>query len=795
MVRQFDRYVLRELLPPFLIGLAVYSFVLLMNQILLLGEMFIDKGVTLGEAARVLLLLLPSILAFAVPMAVLMGILAGLSRMSTDSEVVALKTLGIGFGRLLRPVLLFALAGWAATSVLTLVVAPRANYRWVRVYSSSILAKVQVRIAPREFNESIPDMVVYIREIEPDGGWRDVLLWSRRNPNEPEVILARRGRLRVDGARRTALVELFDGASHSVPADDPSGYNVTSFRSLALEVDLAPLFPTLDAGKRVREKDIGELVAGRRGLETREAALRARAAAAPADPDAARELRNVRRDLRAHGVEIHKKFALPFACLIFVLVGLPLGVSTRKGGRTSGFTVSVAIILVYYILITAGEEMAMTGRIAPWLGMWGPNLLLLLVGADLFGHALRESSPFSGLRRPRRARRSAGPRERAAAGPDGAATVPFRPRRRLRVAFPNILDRYIARKALLLGVLFVAGLVCVSLIITFFDQVDNVYAHGKPLRLFLSYLGYRVPEFLSYALPVAMLAAAILALGLLAKFNEITAMKACGVSVHRAVVPVLVLAAAVSAAAFGLQERVLPWSSARAQDLWNRINDLPPQSYSYVNRHWAWSRTDDRVFHYDFFDPVSGSFSKLSVFEIDGPRWTLTRRLSFERARLKGDRLTGRGGWVRTFAEGRPEGFREVTELELAAGDPKAVFLREWKEPAQMTVGELRAYTAEAGSRGFDTSRLRMELHRRFAFPLASVIMTLLSVPFAFMMGKRGTLVGLGLAVVLSMVYWNSLGMFKGLGDTGVLGPFLAAWGPDLLFGLAGSVFVFRLRS
>ena len=139
MLRLFDRYILKEIIPPFLIGLVVYSFVLLMNQILLLSELLIARGVPFKVVLDLLIYLLPSVLAFTVPMSVLMGILAGLSRLSSDAEITAFKTLGISYKRLLRPVLVFSFLGFIMTSFLTLYLAPRANYNWVQTFSESVL--------------------------------------------------------------------------------------------------------------------------------------------------------------------------------------------------------------------------------------------------------------------------------------------------------------------------------------------------------------------------------------------------------------------------------------------------------------------------------------------------------------------------------------------------------------------------------------------------------------------------------------------------------------------------------
>jgi LPS export ABC transporter permease LptF/LPS export ABC transporter permease LptG len=796
MLKFFDRYILREVAPPFGIGLLLCTFVLLMNQMLVLSELFITRGVSLGLAAEVLIYLIPSLLAFAVPMAVLMGILAGLSRLSTDSEITAFRTLGISSRRLARPVFIFALAGWLVTSYLTLFLAPRANYKWVQTITGSVLAKVQVRIVPREFNETVPKMVLYIQEIDRDRTWRNVFVYLTKDPAEPRLILAREGRLDLFPETKKATLILTDGMVHSYPLAQPEKYSITSFKRLEEGIDVESLFASLAGRKRVREKDILELREGVRELEAESALpaprskVVAKADTAPgvAVPDPSVRLRERTRDLRAHWVEIHKRFALPFVCFIFVLLGLPLGMTTKKGGRTSGFTISIAVILLYYILITAGEKLAMDGRVPPFLGMWGPNILLFAAGLYLFVKSLRETALFSGL--------AGFLRKRGA----GAGPAP-RPRRigprlpRIPIRFPNILDRYIIRKYLAIFALIFVGLVSVSIIVTFFERIDNVYAHDKPLPLFFQYIWARVPEFAFFILPVAALTTTLLALGILTKFNEVTAMKACGISLYRIILPILSMALAASLSAFYLQESILPRANNRAEEIWNRINDAPSRSYSYLNRHWVVGREKSRIYHYDFFDPGRTVFSRLSVFDIDLASWSLAGRSYAARAALAGDTLRMSDGWTRSFSGDRAISFRTDAQAEITGVEKKDYFLREWKEPSQMTFAELRAYTAEVADMGFDTTRFRVDLHGKIAFPFVCLVMTLLGIPFAFSMGRKGALVGIGLSVVIAMVYWGAIGVFRSLGYIAYLAPFLAAWTPNLVFGLAGIYLLFRLRT
>ncbi len=772
MPKTVDRYVFREMVPPFLVGLLLIVFVLLMNQVLLLAELFIDKGVPAGEALRILGLLLPSILTFAVPMAVLTGILAGLARLSADSEIVALRSLGMSARRLARPVLLFALCGWTVTSALALSIAPRANHRWVLAMTDSVLARVRLKVHPLEFNETVPNMVFLVQDVDRDGEWRNVFAFFGRDPLDRRVVMARRGRIRLFPDEKRAVLELAGGLAYSASPVEPEKDSLTAFEKLEEEIPVESLFASISSEKRVREKDIAEL---RRDL----AALRALPDGGPP------------REVRAHAVEIHKKFSLPFVCLIFVLLGLPLGIRTGRAGRIGGFSLSLLVILLYYALLTAGEKLAMDGKLGPWLGMWGPDIVLAAAGLFLFLRADRERPGWDGL-----ARLLLKPaKDETVARPPAPAGGRGREIRFPRLPFPDILDRYVARKfAAVLGLVF-SGLVAATALVMFFERLDDVLRRGKPLGLLVAYVGFRLPEFLAFILPVAVLATALLSLGLLARSNETLAVRSCGISLHRLALPVLALAALASGAAFLVQERVVPAAHARSEAAWSRITDLPPRSYSYLNRHWILGRDGDRIYHYDYFDPAASEFSRLSVFDLDIDGWSLRRRTFAEKAVLASDAFLFERGWSRDYQGGDGPAFARRQRGEIATREGRTTFLKARRDPLQMTWSELRGYAAEVRAMGFRAIRLRVELGQKTALPFVSLVMALLAVPFAFSMGRKGTLTGIGASVVIAMAYWGAFAVFRSLGTTEVLPPWLAAWGANLIFGLAGAAGFLRLRT
>jgi len=784
VLKRFDRYLLKEIAPPFFIGITVYTFVLLMNQILLLSEMFIARGVPVNTVLSLLLYLIPSLLAFTIPMSILMGVLAGLSRLSSDAEITAFRTLGVGQSQILRPVLIFSICGWLITSFFTLYLAPQSNYKWIKTLSSSVKLEAQFDINPREFFDRIPHTALFIQDIGEENAWENIFVHFSQPSQEPRIIFAEKGRLNLFPEKKRATLELEKGVIHSYNVSNPENYSVTVFKRLEEELDVQSLFAGISDEKRAREKNIeelmGEIKETRKELELLD----------DSEKSSIGYMQN-KRKLIKYLVEAHKKFALPFACIIFAFLGISLGVTTKKGGRTSGFTLSIVIILLYYVLITAGENIAINGGISPWLGMWGPNILLAILSAYAFTYSRREGlflksifKVFSKRRKPKVKKKKIHKKgKRLMTGS------------RYTVRFPNIIDRYIIKKFSSIFLLVFISLVCVFIIITFFESIDNVYEHNKSLSLFYEYIWFKIPEFIHYVLPVAALSSALLCLGILTKFNEITALKSSGMSVFRIIVPVLISALIISFFSFYLQENILPISSKKAEETWNRINDVPPRSYHRVDRRWVVGKDGEKMYYYNHFDQDRSVFRSMTILDVDPKSWALDQRIYAERAELSGNKLVLHDLWQRKFQQSQPVSFDKHKKNELMVKEEKSYFIKGMKKASQMHYGELQEYIEKLKESHFETTRYKVDLHYKISFPLAAFVIVLLGIPFAFTMGKRGTLVGIGMSFVIVIIYWGAIGIFKSLGYAGYISPFLGAWGPNLIFGLMALYLILSLRT
>lgn len=506
--------------------------------------------------------------------------------------------------------------------------------------------------------------------------------------------------------------------------------------------------------------------------------------------------------MRAAGVsphapimEAHKKFSIPVACFVFVLLGTAFGVSNRTDGRLASFALGIAFIFAYYVLMYQSEALAKGQRVPAHLAMWLPNIVLGLAGMVLIRRRARGvergiSLPWTRLRPSvpsgvsGGAAVSGGPANRESVVTVGAGSLPG----------VNILDWYVLKMYLRwVGLAFV-GLLGIFYIATFIDLSDKLFKEETTGAMLLRYFWHATPQFIYYVLPVAGLVATLVTIGLLTRTSELTVMKACGISLYRAAFPILCFSLVWSGLLFALGETVLARANRTAETLNREIRTGRTQTFEVLARQWLYD--DGVIYHYRYFDPDRSAIDSLSIFEMgDGP-WSLARRTYALHASY-GDEWEGRNVWSREFAT-VPEAsssYREDAARALPAVSPPGVFTAERPDAELMSFRELEQYIVDLRGRGFDVVDLVVALHRKASFPFVTVILTLIAVPFAVTTGPRGALYGVGVGIALAFTYWIVLSVFGALGGAGVLMPATAAWAPNLIFGTSAGYFLLTVRT
>lgn len=804
-MRILSRYIFKEMLTPTFLGFTFYTSIILMRQLFEMAAMIIRRSLSGAVVGKLLLLSLPHIIVLTVPMSLLFGILIAVGRLSADSEIVALRALGMSTRTIYRPVFAFSLLMFLLTLYLINFVLPHGNHQLMALRSEIMTSTAEKAIKPRIFYDQYPNLMIYVNDVDPaTGQWKGVFVADSRvdetrdivQPQQAantlaapapanddasvaalqqtgtgqRVIVARSGNLSITRPSKDVWMNLHGAETHVWDPRRADRYDHTrnEVQRILLSPNGTDFAPSRFERFSFREMTLAELLRQERALS------------------GSQHLED-RIDRNKARVEIHKKFAIPFACIAFGVLGLPLGITNRRGGKSSGFSLSVAIILFYYVAINNGEQLAATGKIPPFVGMWGANIILLALGIYLLSRANRDiqSGDVGFVRRAFRAigsklrRRKTSVTAEAAVGDEPGLLS------RLDITFPNIIDRYILREFLKVLALVLISVVALFTIVDYNEIASDVRKHAIGLDTLLSYYRFQIFYVLNWTLPISVLVATLVTFGILSKNNEVTAIKSGGVSLYRIAVPILAVAAMVSIFAYLILDFVLPYSNERAAEMKNRIEGKPAVTKASEQKLWYLGK-GRYIINFLSYDRNARELSQVQVFEFHPTDFRLTRRVYAKLARWNGSAWAFEDGWMRSFTDDGRSTFTPITApLPLFYPETPEDFAADVKPPDQMTYAQLRRYIQTIRNSGYAAEELTVKLYAKTSWPVISIVMALIAMPFAFRMGKRGALYGIGIALILGIFYWMIYAVFTKFGEVGNLPPLLSAWSANILFALA----------
>ncbi|OGP72587.1 MAG: LPS export ABC transporter permease LptF [Deltaproteobacteria bacterium RBG_16_49_23] len=365
-------YILREIFPIFLIGLMTFTVILLMDKILKLIELIVTRGVNPSQILMLLLFISPSFLIFTIPMAFLLATLLSFGRLSGDSEITAFKASGMSLYQLYLPVLLFSIGTYLLTTSLVIYGLPWGNRGFKATLYLMAQSKADIEIKERVFNDDFDGFVIYVEKVPVRGKKMEgILINDERDKERINTIFAREGFLVSDSKSQEVVLRLLNGDIHRF---EPRAniYQKMRFDTYDLRLELAKTFAAV--GKKLRDHEMS--------IE-----------------DIKEKMEKKRlsgQDITPQEVELHKRYAIPFSCLVFGLIGVSLGIQPRRSGRSYGFVLSLLILLTYYISLTASEILAIRKTFPPFLAGWAPNILFGSLGIYLLIKASTES-PFKPL--------------------------------------------------------------------------------------------------------------------------------------------------------------------------------------------------------------------------------------------------------------------------------------------------------------------------------------------------------------------------------------------------------------
>ena len=546
---------------------------------------------------------------------------------------------------LFRSVLaIFVAAAWALALLNSLYLAPWSLASLGRLEDQLKGSQVSYEVQPRVFYEGFPKLVLYVQDVRSAQGgavWKEVFLADISDAANPRITLAREGILVPEGQDRLHL-HLTDGSTHETDPAHTDHYQISTFQQTDIPIEL--VFSENKSDEQVPYRAVGT------------GALHDRAASV--DPVTA----------RLYMIEFHNRFALPTACLVLAMVGIPLGLSSKKSGKSGGFVLTIVLVFVYYFISLIGVSLAKQGSVSPMFGAWLANLAFFAAALFLLWQAERRPLSLSAVRlawkrdevsssltanvpvheRRRRRREPANAFERAST------------RRRVFSAnFPTLLDDYVLRDFFLYLGMIISAFLVLLLVFTLFELLGDILRNQTPAIVVAEYLLNVSPYLLYSVAPLIMLLAVLITFGLMNRSNEITAIKATGTSVYRIVTPVMVAAAMLAAGLFFADQFYLPHTNKRQEALHNQIKGKPPQTYLRPDRRWIFGQHSD-IYYYQFFDADRDQFANLTVFQLDPASFAITERIHAERAHWAEN--TGRWiyeqGWERSLRGAAIAAFR-----------------------------------------------------------------------------------------------------------------------------------------
>ena len=788
-MRILTRYILGEVVSHALIGAGVFTFVLFTRDLGRILELVVRNSAPLPSVAQIFFFTVPVALTYTIPMGVLVGILIGLSRLAADSEITAMRASGLGVWTFLRVISIFVVVAWLLALGNSVYIAPRSLAALGQLQDNLKSSQASFEVQPRVFYEGFPKIILYVQDVKAMSGgalWKGVFLADLTDPAAPRISLARQGLL-VSQGPDTLDLHLIDGSTHETDPKNPDQYQISTFQTTDIPIQVPQQNSQEHEPTSLHELKIGDLLR----------------IARTADPVTRRW------DL----IEYHNRLALPTACIVLALVGIPLGLSSKKGGKSSGFVLTILLVFVYYSISVIGVSFARQGRLSPAAGVWLADFVFLVGGVFLLWQSERRPIELAGFRSWFKSWRL-----KASGLPSSTASLPAtalqlngessrpalregmasrRPRRRrlFNLRFPTILDDYVLRGFVLYLAMIVAAFLMLLLVFTLFELLGDIMRNQVSPLTVGEYLLNVTPFFLYTTTPLSMLLAVLVTFGLLQRSNEITAIKATGISVYRIVIPVLISSMLVAGVLFLSDQFYLPYTNKRQDALRNQIKGKPAQTYLRPDRKWIFGQHSD-IYYYQFFDPDRDVFGGVSVFQFDPHSFQITHRIDADRAHWSAPmgRWVYEQGWERSLngsAHVSDRKFDVATYPELS--EAPAYFKKEIKQSSEMNYDELRRYIHDLEESGFDVVRLRVQLQKKIAYPLITLVMAVLAIPFALSAGKRSAVAGLATAIGIGVVYWTISGLFEAMGNLSQLPPAVAAWSPDLVFGFIGGYLILRM--
>ncbi len=756
------RYTLQAVIPYFVIAWIVLSVIVFVQQAGKFSDLLFSNSIPSSLIWQLTIALIPNVVAFTSPVAVLVGVIIGLSRMQGDRETVSLRAAGVGNVQLVIPIVFLGILLSLFAFWVNLKGVPIAAQIVRRVGIQAAINRMDSPVEPGVFNHDIEGFTIYVRSGDVETGvWRDIFIYQRKavEDGDARLITAKEGR--IDSVGEDS--ELFLGGARILTLEETG--SITRIAGEHVQ-DLRIQFPT-KRGELIERLQVAKETPEEMGL---------------------RELLQFsNEEIGNEGLEarilFYRKLLLSITPLLFALIGFSLVTRFNRGGRGFGIFLSLTSLISYYLLALLSEQVARTGSISPWLAFGIPfGVTLFAVSWLLISQRISIGSSFGSLNLKRWKRSSKNREGRAAA------------RSRLIDSTTGILDLDLTGNLLRNYLLVIFFLSSIFLIFTAFEMWKYAGSMENGSSILAQYLLYLMPFVYIQIAPTALMVATLATYIIKSRRNEIVVWTASGVSVFRLLLPCVILMVIVGVLNFGVQENVLPEAN-REQDALRDELRTRGKSREVDRRTWLASDNIVIAFQESASDNERQVGSNLSIFKISITDASLQEFIQADKAEFRDSSilLLSEGLEIATNADGfyLESTLQDRTVIEVGEMN---LMTEGINKPGQLNIREMKAKMNET-----DSIRERriyaISIQRKYSTVLLPLIIMLFSAPFALSLSRKGNVITLVYAIGVWLVFMGATSVFEQFGVSGYVSPTLAVWTPLALFTLVGVILLSRLRT
>lgn len=862
------RYIVREHILPFFYSLGILIFIFAMQLAVQLLPSIIAKGLNPGVVFEIFLINIAWVVALAIPMSILVSTLMAFGQMSGDNEIMAIKASGHNLTFLLTPVLAGACVFTVLTIYFNNDILPDANHRAANLLTDISRKKPAALVEPGVLITSFENYALFVKKVNARSGeLKDVKIFSQVPGEDPSTTVAERGELSLTKDEKLLRLTLYNGETHRQSSKNKKEYFVCRFRTQVSfiknvdtelkrtnstyrgEREMSSQMMLAEVAQYTQSKesylksfgliidttlaniDSLEQLAAHRDFFTQKdsAADSTRTFAAWLSSFSAPNSHEIaaseaRRETSVTGrlvsqlkyeemkisqlmVEVHKKFSIPVACIVFVLIGAPLGIMAKRGGIMVGAAYSLFFFIVYWAFLIGGESLADNCVISPFAAMWTANIVIGVCGLFLLFLMTKETKfiSFSFLvrfyhsvfGRPAQAARHDPPRGVVAglrAAVAGCVNYPYR----LMSRIIGILSAYLIRKFVgYFGGLFIV----IVIVFVIVDYVSNLRRfEGASFFTVALFYWYYLPWLFGFVFPIVILLSTMSAIGSMARQNELTAIKAAGVNVRQLTTPLLVLGVLLAAFGFFISEGVLPKANTARRELTEQMGQdkavqahgSSPASPQEYRRNFYYFGDPRNIYFFGDFrtEPLYARNVWRETF--DGP--IIISRITADAADYRHGRWLFLNGTRRTFRRDSVSVLTFDTLVDTILLARPQDMVAQIRSPEEMSYWELQSFVDKARRRGEDVSKWRAQLDFKIALPFSICIVILLGISISARAGRKGGAVLFGIGLMLCFSYWIISQFAIAFAQNGQMPALFGAWFGNLLF-LAIALPLFRKAS